>query len=197
MRRHIEHATIFTYAQPVREAIGEARLRPRDDAGQRLVSFQLALDPPAPLDIVADRFGKTIHCYSVLPPHQRMVVTAPSAAPLIAAPPLTSMQRHDFNAASRYVPVTAPCWRSRDHAPANIGATGTAQALMEAIYTSCAYELGSTDISTTAAVVLAERLPLAAPLAIYEVHVGSWRRAVGNRQLTYGALLMEETEAQP
>ena len=117
----------------MREAIGEARLRPRDDAGQRLISFQLALDPPAPLDVVADRFGNTIHCYSVRPPHQRMVVTATSvvetsAAPLIAAPPLTSMQRHNFNAVSRYVPVTAALLAfARDHAPANIGTMGTAR----------------------------------------------------------------------
>jgi transglutaminase-like putative cysteine protease len=163
MKLHIEHATIFTYAQPVCEAVGEARLRPRDDAGQRLLSFQLALDPPTPLDMVADRFGNTIHCYSVLPPHQRMIVTATSvvetnAAPLIAAPPLTPMERHDFCIASPYVPYTAALLAFvRDHAPDNTDAETTAQALMRAIYASCAYEPGSTNVSTTAETVLAER----------------------------------------
>ena len=53
MKLHIEHETIFSYLQPVREAVGEAKLRPRDEAGQRLHSFRLALDPPAPFDIGA------------------------------------------------------------------------------------------------------------------------------------------------
>src|SRR5262245_38648281 len=78
MRLHIEHETIFSYSQPIREAIGEARLRPRDDAGQQVLGFRLALDPHTPVDLVGDRFGNTIHCYSVLPPHRRLVVTATS-----------------------------------------------------------------------------------------------------------------------
>jgi Bacterial transglutaminase-like N-terminal region len=70
MKLHIEHETNFTYAQPVCEAVSQARLRPRND-GQRLLGFQLALDPPTPLDMIADHFGNAIHCYSVLPPYQR------------------------------------------------------------------------------------------------------------------------------
>ena len=46
MKLHIEHATAFIYAQSVREAVGEARLCPRNHDGQRLLSFRLALDPP-------------------------------------------------------------------------------------------------------------------------------------------------------
>jgi transglutaminase-like putative cysteine protease len=163
MRLHIEHETIFSYAQPVREAIGEARLRPRDDAGQRLLGFRLALDPHAPVDPVADRFGNTIHCYSVLPPHRRLIVRATSEVEtnpdaLIAAPALTPLEHHSFTAISQYVPFTDELLEfARAVAPANADAEATARALSSAIYASCAYEAGSTDISTTADAVLAGR----------------------------------------
>ena len=163
MKLQIEHETIFTYTNPVHEAVGEARLRPRDDAGQRLLTFRLALDPQTPFDRVADRFGNTIHCYSMLPPHKRMVVTATSvvetrAEPLTPAPPLTLLQQHDFSAASPYVPLADELRTfARDHAPADNDAEATALALMGAIYETCTYEPGSTDISTTADAVLAGR----------------------------------------
>jgi transglutaminase-like putative cysteine protease len=163
MRLHIEHETIFSYAQPVREAIGEARLRPRDDAGQRLLGFRLALDPHAPADPVVDRFGNTIHCYSVLPPHRRLIVRATSEVEtnpdaLISAPALTPLEQHSFTATSQYVPFTDDLLAfARAAAPADADAETTARALSSAIYASCVYEAGSTDISTTADAVLAGR----------------------------------------
>jgi hypothetical protein len=54
-------------------------------------------------------------------------VVETSAAPLIAAPPLTPMERHSYSVASRYVPVTVALLAfARDHALANIDAAGTA-----------------------------------------------------------------------
>jgi transglutaminase-like putative cysteine protease len=164
MQLHIEHETIFSYSQPVSEAIGEARLRPRDDAGQRLLGFRLALDPHAPVDPVSDRFGNTIHCYSVLPPHRRLIVTATSevetsAHALIRAPALSPLEQHSFTAISSYVPFTDDLLAfARAVTPADADdAEATARALSGAIYATCAYEAGSTDISTTADTVLAGR----------------------------------------
>ena len=164
MRLHIEHETVFSYSQPVREAIGEARLRPRDDAGQRLLGFRLALDPHAPVDPVGDRFGNTIHCYSVLPAHRRLIVSATSKVEtsgdaLSFAPALTPLEQYSFSAASPYVPFTDDLLAfARIVTPADADdAEATARALAGAIYASCAYEPGSTDISTTADAVLAGR----------------------------------------
>lgn len=161
MRLHIEHQTIFTYDADVREAVGEARLEPRADAGQQLLSFQLTLDPPTAIDTIADRFGNRVHCYSVLAPHRRLSITArslveTSASALIAAPQLTLLEQHSFTTPSAYVPATAEL---RDFAElhARDDAEQTARSLMSAIYTTCAYEKGSTDISTTADAVLAGR----------------------------------------
>jgi transglutaminase-like putative cysteine protease len=163
MRLHIEHETIFSYSEPVREAVGEARLRPRDDAGQRLIGFRLALDPHTPFDTVHDRFGNTIHCYSVLPAHRRLIVTATSevetsADALIATPALAPLEQHSFTTSSPYVPITGDLLEfARANAPSEGDAEATACALAHAIYASCVYEPGSTDISTTADAVLAGR----------------------------------------
>lgn len=163
MRLHIEHETVFSYSQPVREAIGEAKLRPRDDAGQRLIGFRLALDPHAPFDVVGDRFGNTIHCYSVLPAHRRLVVSATSevetsADALIDAPTLTLLEQYSFTAASPFVPLTEDLLAfARANVPADADPETTARALATAIYDSCTYEPGSTTISTTADAVLAGR----------------------------------------
>jgi transglutaminase-like putative cysteine protease len=164
MRLQIEHQTTFTYDDAVREAVGEARLQPRDEAGQRLLSFRLTLNPPTPFDVIADRFGNAVHCYSVLPPHRRLVITATSLvetgdSPLIPAPQLNLLDQHSFTSASPYVPLTDDLRDfARDAAAQAAGdAEQTALALNQAIYTSCAYEPGSTDISTTAEAVLAGR----------------------------------------
>jgi transglutaminase-like putative cysteine protease len=171
VKLHIEHTTTFSYDAPVSEAVGEARLRPRDEAGQRVLDFRLSIDPSTPFDEVRDRFGNATYCYSVLPLHRRLVVVASSLVdtsddPLIAAPSLTLLQQHDFTSASPYVPLTGELQEfarvsgeaAGDTAldPAQ-SAEATARALAHAIHETCAYVPGSTDISTTADLVLAGR----------------------------------------
>lgn len=163
MKLYIEHETIFSYDGNVREAVGEARLRPREDGGQHLLSFRLALDPPTPFDRITDRFGNAIYCYSVLPPHRRLVITAHSLvdtsdAPLITAAPLGLLERHQFSAASAYVPLSAELAAfAAANAPDGADDEATATRLMHAVATSCVYEPGSTDSTTTADAVLAGR----------------------------------------
>jgi transglutaminase-like putative cysteine protease len=163
MKLHIEHKTIFTYNKPVRESVGELRLRPRDEAGQTCLSFRVQTDPATSIDQLVDRFGNAIHCYSILPPHNRLVVTAASlvetsAVALIEAPPLTPLQRHDFLSPSQYVPCTDELAAfAREHAPEGGSSEQIVLALGHAISTTCVYEPGSTDISTAADAVLAGR----------------------------------------
>lgn len=163
MKLHVEHETIFSYSDNVREAVGEARLQPRDEGGQHVLSFRLALDPPTAFDRIVDRFGNSLHCYSVLPPHRQLVVIAhslvsTSAEPLIAAPRLGLLERHEFSTPSEYVPLSpALAEYAREHAPAGASPEAAAEALMRAIAANFSYEPGSTDISTTAEAVLAGR----------------------------------------
>jgi transglutaminase-like putative cysteine protease len=147
----------------VRESVGELRLCPRDEAGQHCLSFRLTTEPQTAINLLADRFGNAVHAYSVLPAHSRLVVNATSLvetsqSPLIAAPPLTLLQQHDFLSASPYVPGDAELAAfARAQASVEGGAEQTALALCAAIYEQFDYQPGSTDISTTAAAVLAGR----------------------------------------
>jgi transglutaminase-like putative cysteine protease len=170
MKLSIEHQTIFTYNQPVRESVGELRLRPRDEAGQHCLSFRLATEPQTAINLIADRFGNAVHAYSVLPAHSRLAVMATSLvvtgeSPLLVAPPLTLLERRDFLSASPYVPgdgEVAAFARAQASVGGGIPTEGVAAeemalALNAAIYEQFDYQPGSTDISTTAAAVLAGR----------------------------------------
>src|SRR5690348_4740505 len=44
---HIKHVTRYTYSRPVFCEPFTLRLRPREDAWQRLIRYQLSVDPPA------------------------------------------------------------------------------------------------------------------------------------------------------
>lgn len=161
MKLQIEHETIFTYEEYVREAVGEAHLQPRDDNGQRLLSFRLTLDPATIYDRISDRFGNMIHCYTVLPPHRRFVITAQSVietstSPLAPAPALSLLEEFEFSNPSTYVPRTDDLENfARQHAPDGGAPETIAYALMHAIAANLTYEKGSTDISTPADAVLA------------------------------------------
>jgi len=162
MRLYIEHHTIFRYDHLVREQTGEARLQPRDGEGQQLVGARVVLDPATPVSPISDRFGNAVHCYSVLPWHKRLTVTATSLvetsdSALIAAPPLSPLERHDYLSPSRYAPQT---WELALFARTHVhGDDDEARALslMAAIFDTCEYVPGSTDISTTAEAVLMGR----------------------------------------
>ena len=47
MLLEIRHVTEYHYAGPVRESVMELWMQPQKSASQRLVSFELDLDPPA------------------------------------------------------------------------------------------------------------------------------------------------------
>lgn len=72
------HETAFEYAQPVRAAFTEARLRPVSDAFQTCNEFALTVDPLRNLTVNQDYYGNTVHFFNILPPHGDMVLTARS-----------------------------------------------------------------------------------------------------------------------
>jgi transglutaminase-like putative cysteine protease len=84
----IRHVTQYRYASPVRESVMEVWMQPQKSARQRLVSFDLDLDPPAQVFSYADSFGNAVYHFDVPQPHDALIITARSAVETQAPPAL-------------------------------------------------------------------------------------------------------------
>ncbi|HYE47653.1 MAG TPA: transglutaminase N-terminal domain-containing protein, partial [Caulobacter sp.] len=72
----IRHVTRYHYERPVRESIMELRMQPQKSIRQRLVSFDLDLDPRAQLFSYIDPFGNAVHHFDVPQPHEELTIVA-------------------------------------------------------------------------------------------------------------------------
>ena len=70
----IDHETVLTFPEPVREHELELRLEPRDDPAQRVFVCAIELSPSATLREHHDCFGNAVHRASLVPPHGRVSV---------------------------------------------------------------------------------------------------------------------------
>jgi transglutaminase-like putative cysteine protease len=85
------HVTQYRYDELVRESVMELWMQPQKGVRQRLVSFELELDPPAQLFSYADAFGNAVYHFDVPQPHDRLTIVARSAVETQAATPLPDM----------------------------------------------------------------------------------------------------------
>ena len=88
MLLEVRHVTRYEYDQPVRESVMELWMQPQKGARQRLVSFDLEINPAAQLFSFADTFGNAVYHFDVPQPHQRLTITARSAVETQAPAPL-------------------------------------------------------------------------------------------------------------
>ncbi|KRB39968.1 MAG: transglutaminase family protein [Pseudomonadota bacterium] len=88
MLLEVRHVTQYHYAEPVRESVMEVWMQPQKGARQRLVSFELELDPAAQLFSYADPFGNAVYHFDVPQPHDRLNIVARSAVETQAPAPL-------------------------------------------------------------------------------------------------------------
>ena len=88
MLLEIRHVTQYHYAAPVRESLMEVWMQPQKGARQRLVSFDLEIDPGAQLFSYADTFGNAVYHFDVPHPHDRLTIVARSAVETQAEAPL-------------------------------------------------------------------------------------------------------------
>jgi transglutaminase-like putative cysteine protease len=84
----VRHVTQYQYAIPVRESVMEVWMQPQRSARQRLVSFDLDIDPAAQAFSYADSFGNAVYHFDVPHPHERLTITARSAVETQPPPPL-------------------------------------------------------------------------------------------------------------
>ena len=88
MLLEVRHVTQYHYAETVRESVMEVWMQPQKGIRQRLVSFELELDPAAQLFSYADPFGNAVYHFDVPQPHDRLNIVARSAIETQAPPPL-------------------------------------------------------------------------------------------------------------
>ncbi len=76
MLLEVRHVTQYLYDEPVRESVMEVWMQPQKTARQRLISFELDLDPAAQLFSYADVFGNAVYHFDVPLPHDKLTITA-------------------------------------------------------------------------------------------------------------------------
>ena len=75
----VRHSTRYVYDEPVRESVMELWMQPQKRTNQRLISFDLEIDPAAQLFSYADTFGNAVYHFDIPQPHERLTITARSA----------------------------------------------------------------------------------------------------------------------
>ncbi|HKT53752.1 MAG TPA: transglutaminase family protein [Caulobacteraceae bacterium] len=74
MLLEIRHLTEYRYAAPVRESVMELWVQPQKNARQRLISFDLELNPPAQLFSYVDAFANAVYHFDVPQPHDLLTI---------------------------------------------------------------------------------------------------------------------------
>ena len=74
----IEHFSRYVYLSPVRHSVSSLCLQPRDDDGQRLLRFDVATKPPAPVNSETDYFGNTKQVLNIHREHQELEIASRS-----------------------------------------------------------------------------------------------------------------------
>ena len=75
----ITHQTTYRHGAEATAAWQMLQLRPRDEAAQECLDFQLEISPPAPdLATRTDYFGNTRHFFSIHEPHAGLAITSHS-----------------------------------------------------------------------------------------------------------------------
>lgn len=74
MRFRITHDTVYEYAAPASESVGELRLCPVSGPGQQVSNRKLTLDPESPVDAYTDFFGNTVETFAIPFRHPRLHV---------------------------------------------------------------------------------------------------------------------------
>ena len=73
-RFEVDHRSTFRFSEMAEGSVMLVRLSPREDRGQRLLSFALEIDPPASVVTDRDSFGNSCHLFNIHREHRRAVV---------------------------------------------------------------------------------------------------------------------------
>lgn len=79
MLLEIRHMAQYHYAAPVRESVIELWVQPQKGGRQRLISFELEIDPSVQMFSYADAFANAVYHFDVPQPHELLTIQARSA----------------------------------------------------------------------------------------------------------------------
>lgn len=74
----IRHHTQYRYSASISESVMEARMQPRMDGGQALLTFRLTASPSAPVHRYTDHLGNTVHWFTVPGRHGYLTIRVQS-----------------------------------------------------------------------------------------------------------------------
>lgn len=74
-RLQITHTTRYAYDAPVQQSYNEARLEPRSDRFQTVLSGRVEVDPPTRVVRHIDYWGTVVHHFDIQVPHDVLTVT--------------------------------------------------------------------------------------------------------------------------
>jgi transglutaminase-like putative cysteine protease len=177
VRLRIAHRTHYNYSVPAHDSRNELHLRPLTDDSQCCIAFALSTTPLAFQDEWSDRFGNTVHSFTVADPHTQLEVVSqaivdtfrgelmppcdPGLGPSLGELKVFSFaaQHTVFLGPSRYVPSMAELrtvvW-SLLQGPSQ-PVTAVLQTLFGWVRRECAYEPGISSVQTDLRAVLQTR----------------------------------------
>jgi transglutaminase-like putative cysteine protease len=182
MRLHVAHTTRFIYSSKVVEMYMELRVRPRDDARQRCLAFDLKIEPESRVSSYSDGFQNWVHYLNHLAPHDRVVVTSRSLVETgVPAEDVVDGFPEDFLQFRSPVENVAGVRRFADRLrPAHAESATDVEAALDAlaldIHDKFEYQPETTDVYTGVAEVLKLRRGVCQDFAHLYVAVG---RAMG------------------
>jgi transglutaminase-like putative cysteine protease len=93
----VRHVTRYQYDEPVRESVMEVWMQPQKRPDQRLISFELDVDPAAQLFSYADTFGNAVYHFDIPQPHSQLTIVARSAIETEEPPPPDALDRGEWD----------------------------------------------------------------------------------------------------
>ena len=171
MRLDIRYRMHFRYAEAVSESQNEVRMRPRDDACQRVLSYRLTAYPPVQVLQACDYWGTAVDHLGVRTPHTELeleaeasVETAPRPA-MTGTPAVEALAERGFRSERfEFLEPSEHVWWNSGDAVSRRAATAAREAasvpalvasVVEEVRRSLRYEAGSTEIGVPLADLLA------------------------------------------
>lgn len=157
MRIHVQHETVYRYAQPARYVIQKLRLTPRSHDGQFVRRWRIEVTEDCRLTEGADAFGNLVHTFTLTGPVEELAVRVAGEVETEDTSGLVrgTMERLPLPLYLRETSLTAPDDALRifveRFAPKSANRLTMLHDLLDELHGRIRFDVGRTDAGTTAA----------------------------------------------